>query len=90
MRFEATDTRVTCMDDNGMPLGYVEFENVGPGLVDVTHTFVEPAGRGQGIAGKLTLELANRLREAGLRARLSCGYSQEWFARHPEYADVLA
>lgn len=90
MRFESTDTRITCMGDDGMQLGYVEFERVEPGLVQVTRTFVEPAGRGRGIAGALTLELARRLRERGLRAQLSCSYSQKWFARHPEFADVLA
>ena len=90
MRFETTDRRIVCVGDEGTQLGYVEFEQMRPGVVDVTHTFVEPAGRGQGIADRLTLELANRLREKRLRAQLSCSYAQRWFARHPEFADVLA
>jgi hypothetical protein len=33
--------------------------------------------------------VAQRLREQGLKAELSCSYSIRWFAKHPEYADVL-
>ena len=29
------------------------------------------------------------LREKGLKAELTCSYSIKWFAKHPEYADVL-
>ena len=44
----------------------------------------------QGIAGKITQAVADSLREKGLKAELSCSYSIKWFAKHPEYADVLA
>ena len=32
---------------------------------------------------------AERLREKGLKAELSCSYSIRWFSKHLEYADVL-
>ena len=51
---------------------------------------VDPSLGGQGIADRITQTVADSLREKGLKAELTCSYSIRWFARHPEYADVLA
>ena len=34
--------------------------------------------------------VAERLRAEGVKAELSCSYSVRWFARHPEFSDILA
>ena len=54
------------------------------------HTFVPPAGRGQGIAGKLLDALIADAREQGFKIVPQCSYVEATFRRHPEWADVLA
>ena len=64
--------------------------NLNPGVVNITHTEVDPSMGGQGIAGKITEHVANLLRADGRKAELSCSYAIKWFQKHPEYSDVLA
>ncbi|OFK22699.1 GNAT family N-acetyltransferase [Olsenella sp. HMSC062G07] len=94
--FTFEDGVIRCRDAHGVELGRIEFEPCGvgdpndDGVVNVTHTFVEPAGRGRGVAAALCAELAGHLRRAGLKARLTCTYAQRWFGEHPDAADVVA
>ena len=50
---------------------------------------VDPSLRGQGVAGQLVKRAAGALRSTGRKARVTCSYARDWFARHPEEADVL-
>lgn len=77
-------------DENGVRIALLDHPEVRPGVVNFVHTEVDPALNGQGIAGKLTRAVAERLRAEGVKAELSCSYSVRWFARHPEFSDILA
>lgn len=90
MTFKVSADKICCMADEGVELGHIEFHQLTPDTVDIIHTFVEPAGRGQGIAGRLCQRLAEELRDRGMRARLSCSYAQGWFEKHEEFSDVVA
>ena len=59
-------------------------------MVDINHTFVDDSLRGQGIAGQLMERCVAQLRAAGLKTRTSCTYAANWFAKHPDQADLLA
>ena len=86
-----TDGEKTWLEDEaGQWLARLDHPAVGQGVVDLTHTVVDPAFGGQGIAGRLTQTVAEWLRSSGLKAKLTCSYAVKWFAEHPEYADVLA
>lgn len=70
----------TQMEDDGEnETGVLDHPLVGEGVVNFSHTEVDLAFAGQGIAGQLTKAMAE----------LSCSYSIRWFAKHPEYSDVL-
>ena len=77
-------------EENGAPLAHVTFEDHGPGVVAITHTFVDDTLRGRGIAGELMVQLLQQLRADGRRAVPVCSYAVSWFEKHPEAADVLA
>ena len=86
-----TDGTKTWMEDEaGKRIALLEYPEVRPGVVRFKHTEVDSSLQGQGIAGKITRFTAEKLREEGRKAELSCSYSIRWFAKHPEYADVLA
>ena len=59
------------------------------GKVEITHTIVNEDFQGQGLAGRLTMALAEKLRSDNLKAELTCSYAVKWFSKHREYEDVL-
>ncbi len=67
-------------------LGYSRAGNV----VSLEHTVVEPAFRGRGIAKYLVAHAVDWARASGVKLRPACSFAVAEFAKHPEYADVLA
>ncbi len=55
----------------------------------LTHTIVPERFSGQGIGSKLARGVFNLLRESGRKAVLRCPFMAAFYARHPEYADVV-
>jgi predicted GNAT family acetyltransferase len=70
-------------------LAYAAYEPRGETLV-VTRTYTPPALRGQGVAGRLVRGLIADVRARGLKVEPVCSYVVDYFARHPDDADVLA
>ena len=61
------------------------------GLIDFTHTFVDEALRGQGVAQELARAALAFARESHLRVKTSCAFMAGFVQRHrAEYADLLA
>ena len=81
---------VCCSAEDGTILAEVTFPDAAPGVVDINHTFVDERLRGQGIASRMLKQVAQELKETGRRAKLSCSYAVTWFAKHPEWREVLA
>ena len=76
--------------ENDQVLGEITFPVCGPETVVIDHTWVDPSLRGQGVAGQLVKRAAGALRSTGRKARVTCSYARDWFARHPAEAAVLA
>ena len=67
---------------------YVSFtEN--NGILTIRHIFVDPKFRGQGISGKLLVELTDYVRKNNFKITSMCGYSTSWLLNHEEYKDLL-
>jgi len=81
--------RIYGLDEHGTLLAEITFPEDGPSIVNIDHTFVSPALRGQGVADQLVRTAAQQLRSEGKRARLTCSYAVQWFSRHPEFSEVL-
>ena len=89
MDFKYDQNKTWLEDENGKQIALLDHPEVRPGVVNLNHTEVDPSLGGRGIAGKMTQNVADRLREEGRKAELSCSYSIRWFSKHPEYQDVL-
>jgi predicted GNAT family acetyltransferase len=59
------------------------------GRVVLTHTEVPSEFSGQGIATRLARGTFDLLRRSGRKAVLKCPFMGDFFAKHPEYADVV-
>lgn len=55
----------------------------------LTHTIVPERFSGQGIASKLARGVFEQIRASGRTAILVCPFMSAFFARHPEYADIV-
>ena len=61
------------------------------GIIDFTHTFVDEALRGQGVADELARTALAFAREHHLKVKTSCTFMAGFVQRHhAEYADLLA
>lgn len=56
----------------------------------LTHTEVPEEFGGQGIASKLARTVFDTARADGVKLILKCPFMASWYARHPDYADVVA
>ena len=85
------ENQIALYSENGLLLAEVTFPYTDEtrSTVEVNHTFVDASLRGQGIAGKLMIELADELDKRGLKAVPTCSYAVGWFEKHPEYARLV-
>lgn len=90
MDFIHNQNQIAVYDSEKNVIAEVTFPAVDEKTVNVNHTFVDDSLRGQGIAGKLMLELADELRKEKKQAVLTCSYAMKWFGKNrEEYKDIL-
>jgi uncharacterized protein len=68
----------------------VAYYRIEDGRVALIHTEVPAQFSGQGIASQLAVGIFELLRKTGRKAILTCPFMARFFAKHPEYADVVA
>ncbi|MDD2494725.1 MAG: GNAT family N-acetyltransferase [Tissierellia bacterium] len=88
MEFKFEKNRIYIENDNNECIGEVTFPSTSENEVSINHTFVDNSLRGQGIAGRLMVELAEHLRKNGKKAYATCPYAKKWFDDHSEYNDI--
>lgn len=69
-------------------LGEIDYPSIDDKTVNITHTFVDPSLRGQGIADKLMTEVFKYLSENNLKVVCTCSYAASWLEKHPEYQNL--
>ena len=88
MNFKYETDRIYLENEKGECTAEVTFPQIDKGKVNINHTYVTPALRGQGIADILLRELALYLRKNSLEAIPTCSYAIEWFKKNPQFNDV--
>ena len=74
---------------DGQHAGLVEYLAHGDRVV-ITHTEVEDAFEGQGVASATTRQVLDTLRQRGQTVVPRCPYTARWIERHEDYQDLLA
>ena len=88
IRYEAEHCRSAAYDGEKR-IGVAEFD-ARDGRWSITHTEVDPAYGGQGIARRLIEELIEAARSNGTKIVPVCSYAEKMMSGKPEYRDVLA
>lgn len=73
---------------DGELAGFAEYRR-DPGRIVFTHTEVDDAYTGQGVAGQLAAAALDSAREQSLRVRPECSYIAGYIRKHPEYVDLV-
>ena len=73
---------------DGQVLGYLDYRPR-DGAVELPHTVVDPAHRGQGLAAELVGAALDDLRANGARVIPTCWYVAEFIGSHTDYQDLL-
>ncbi len=76
-------------ETDGKVLAEITFPAINETTVDINHTFVDDALRGQGIAGQLMELAVQQLIDTNRKAVASCSYAQKWLEKNPEKAEKL-
>ena len=74
---------------DGAVAGIVTYEPQGESVA-LTHTEVDDAHKGQGLAGELVAFALDDLRASGQTVIPSCPFVATYIRRHDEYADLVA
>ena len=85
--YEADHCRSTAYDGE-QRVGIAEFEDA-DGRWVITHTEVDPAYGGQGIARRLIEEIIAEARRTGKKIVPVCSYAEKMMTGKEEYRDVL-
>lgn len=84
MEFITEKDRIYVSDGSGRIIAEVTFPTSN-GISTIDHTFVDSTLRGQGVAGKLVKQAADKILADGNKIAATCSYAVAWFQRHPEY-----
>jgi predicted GNAT family acetyltransferase len=75
---------------DGETVGYAEYhQRAGGSTISFTHTVVDDAHAGQGLAGRLARAALDDARGRDLAVLPYCPYIRSWIAKHPEYVDLV-
>src|SRR4051812_6335412 len=75
---------------NGQVVGMIVYHTPrGDQRVTLSHTIVEPAYRGRGIATRLVKHALDDLRAHDLKLTNYCTFVADYIADHPEYKELL-
>lgn len=85
--YEPEKNRSAAYDD-GKEIGESTF-SVMKNVWFLNHTYVKRVYEGQGIGGKLVLELVNQARKENVKIMPVCSFVKKEFDEKPEYSDVL-
>ena len=89
MNLSIEKERITAVSNGQLPMGFISFIPVRPGLVNITQVHIAPAFRGQGVEEILMETLLKHLSQQNQKAALSCPFAQEYVSSHPEWKHIL-
>ena len=74
-------------EDGAVAAAYYQADDLGRRIL--THTEVPFECGGQGIGSTLARAVFDDARARGLKLVLRCAFMADWYARHPDYADIV-
>lgn len=89
MLYKSESNCIYLLGEGSRKLAEVTFPAISENVVDMNHTFVDDALRGQSVAEHLMNEAAKQIRKENKKTRVTCPYAKKWFLAHKEFSDIL-
>ncbi|WP_057735883.1 GNAT family N-acetyltransferase [Liquorilactobacillus uvarum] len=78
------------IEEETNPCAHIGFKLINDGKTYVVeHTLVPSEYRGRGLAGKITTDFLQQIRDKGSTVLPLCPFTRSFFEQHPEYNDLL-
>ena len=91
MNWKYENGRIYGTDEEGELMCETTFIRKENGEMDIDHTYVNPVLRGQGVAAKMMVVVADHFRKERLKTTATCSYANIWLKRHgKQYPDILS
>lgn len=84
MNWKHENGRMYCVGENGELMAEATYILNGGNEAIINHTYVNPAMRGQGIAGKMMEAVTEFFKEQKLKVSATCSYADAWLKNHAE------
>jgi predicted GNAT family acetyltransferase len=68
---------------------FLSYEEINTNTLEFYHTYVPPALRKQGVAGKILRKAAEYARNNKKNVIPTCSYAASYFEKNPEFNDIL-
>jgi predicted GNAT family acetyltransferase len=73
----------------GSGIAFISYERPDEQTIDLQHTVVPEADRGQGVGAALVEAAFSHASENGLRVIPTCPFVKAWLEKHPEHQDAV-
>lgn len=91
MDWNYEEGRIYSVNENKELMAEATFVTMEDGTINIDHTYVNPALRGQRVAGKMMEVVATYLRKNHLKASATCPYANAWLKkRRDTHSDIIA
>ncbi len=87
MEYIKEKNQVSVMD-HGHKIGEVTFPEQN-GILNINHTYVDPAYRGMHIADSLLQHAYEVIQRQEKTCIVTCSYAKKWFQNHHEKQDII-
>ncbi len=81
--------KMTLLNEEGIPMGYITFPEIKKGLHNIDHVLTYPKFRGQGIAASMMEALLQHLDASDCKVVLTCPFAQRYVGEHSEWSHLL-
>lgn len=89
MKFTINSTNTVIHSLNNQDEAYAIIPTDNNNNIVIEKIFVDPKFRGQGIAGKLMMEIVNYAKNNNKKIICVCPYAVNWFEKHEEFQTLL-
>ena len=82
MQYIKEEGRIYSINEQGKIVAEITFQELGQGIFNINHTFVDDSLRGQGIAQKLVEMAIEEIKKKNGKVEATCSYAKHYLEKN--------
>ena len=82
MQYIKEEGRIYSINEQGKIVAEITFQELGQGIFNINHTFVDESLRGQGIAQKLVEMAIEEIKKKNGKVEATCSYAKHYLEKN--------